>query len=331
MALMLPMRSLPGRPSTPRCVHMGICARACMHALQAFYIALYILYPRANGFYDVGFVVPFNNWYDAALAVVQLAFLGVNFELNIDVLFETELSLWQEVDLVCFGVLYIAFILFSIILLLNLLIAMLAFTFEEVREDSTLECRLSFARHVLRLETYAGFLGFNCRVGMATDDGRYVHEFRIVEGKGGKGGKAGADDPFCMNDDDSPSLADINRQLKALSEQVARSVGQTQPPPETHPFPPQDHAHHRHSHASPPPAAICSSTYSPPPPPSTPPPAPLAGDRPRVGPLRSPAPAGQMPRCLRSPAGHMPHVHAPSPALGPNLRAGAPPSTVHRL
>ena len=51
------------------------------------------------------------------------------------------LSAWQYVDLSIFLLLYLIFILMSIILLLNPLIAMLSFSFEGVREESTLKCR----------------------------------------------------------------------------------------------------------------------------------------------------------------------------------------------
>ena len=47
----------------------------------------------------------------------------------------------------------------SLILLLNLLIAMLSFTFETVREESTLQCRTSFAQHLMRLELLAESAG----------------------------------------------------------------------------------------------------------------------------------------------------------------------------
>lgn len=198
----------------------------------AAYLVLYIIYPRANGFYDVGFVTAFNSWNRAFMSIVHLAFLGVNFELNLDSSLNEPLSPWQEIDLALFVLIYFGFILFAIILLLNLLVATLANTFDDVREESTLMCRLSFARYMLRCESFAGLLGFNCRVGKATGDGRYVYEFRNIEGSGNGGD---TDDPFSSNDDDSVSLtdaknlADINRQLRALREQRIRQQEEVRP------------------------------------------------------------------------------------------------------
>jgi len=51
-------------------------------------------------------------------------------------------------------------VLMSIILLLNLLIAMLSTTFHAVYQSSTLEWRYLFAKYVLRLELFADALGF---------------------------------------------------------------------------------------------------------------------------------------------------------------------------
>jgi len=61
---------------------------------------------------------------------------------------------------------------------------MLSNTFMSVCTEATLECRLSFARLVLRLEVYGAMLGMNCKVGKPAPDGtgRYVYEFRVIEG-----------------------------------------------------------------------------------------------------------------------------------------------------
>ena len=62
-------------------------------------------------------------------------------------------------------VVYIFFIILSLILLLNLLIAMLSFTFETVREESTLQCRTSFAQRLMRLELLAQSFNMKINVG----------------------------------------------------------------------------------------------------------------------------------------------------------------------
>ena len=61
---------------------------------------------------------------------------------------------------------------------------MLSFSFDGVREASTLKCRLAFAQYVLRLEMYAEHIGIDAKVGTITPDGRRTFEFRAVEGGG---------------------------------------------------------------------------------------------------------------------------------------------------
>ena len=179
--------------------------------IVSFYCALYILYPQANGFERIGVVDSFNTWYGALVSVAQLGFLGAEFDVDMDVLSTTALSTWQRIDLVTFAALYIIFILMSIILLLNLLIAMLSYTFESVREDSTLQCRLSFARHVLWLEMFAEQLQMATKVGEKQADGRYIYPFRTVEG----GAAGGNDDPF--RKDNTMSREDLAQQIKELT------------------------------------------------------------------------------------------------------------------
>ena len=179
--------------------------------IVSFYCALYILYPQAHGFERIGVVAQFDTWYGALITVAQLGFLGAEFDVDMSVLSTVSLTSWQKVDLVCFAALYIVFILLSIILLLNLLIAMLSFTFDSVRQDSTLQCRLSFARHVLWLEMFAEQLQMQTRVGEKQADGRYIYPFRTVEG----GAAGGSDDPF--RKDDTMSSEDLAQQIRVLS------------------------------------------------------------------------------------------------------------------
>ena len=113
---------------------------------------------------------------------------------------------------------YLIFILLSIILLLNLLIAMLSFTFKAVREESTLKCRLSFAQYILRLEMYAKLMGLDTQVGGLSPDGRRVYEFRAVEG----GGKGGGEDPF--RDEHDLTLDDLKGEITALDDKLTKVV-----------------------------------------------------------------------------------------------------------
>ena len=110
-----------------------------------FYFALYILYPRAGNAY-MPQVLPFNRWYNGIRSLFELAFTGSPSVINLDINVFDELSPFQCIDFFIWLVVYLFFIILSLILLLNLLIAMLSFTFESVRNESTLQCRTSFAQ-----------------------------------------------------------------------------------------------------------------------------------------------------------------------------------------
>jgi hypothetical protein len=111
-----------------------------------------------------------------------------------------------------FIVAFFAYVLMSIVLLLNLLIAMLSSTFANVNKKSTLEWRSMFARYMLKLELLAesavkhklaartglSFLDFELRVGEPKDDsyegrrtGKRVHAFRDVKANVEGGGLEG--------------------------------------------------------------------------------------------------------------------------------------------
>lgn len=87
------------------------------------------------------------------------------------------LSPLQLFALACFSACYILFILLSVVLLLNLLIALLTHTFDEVLDNSTLEARLHFSRYLIKLELLAEPLGMRTRVGERALDGRYLYSF----------------------------------------------------------------------------------------------------------------------------------------------------------
>ena len=73
-----------------------------------------------------------------------LAFLGNPLKLGLQS--DAELSVFQRVDMFVFVGAYVFYVLMSIILLLNLLIAMLGYTFASVTADAVLEWRVMFAR-----------------------------------------------------------------------------------------------------------------------------------------------------------------------------------------
>lgn len=165
---------------------------------------------------------------------MQLAFLGAEFDFDLGSVVEADnLSGWQYIDLWIFLVLYLIFILMSIILLLNLLIAMLSFSFEGVREESTLKCRLSFSRYVLRLEMYAELLGLPIKVGALEEDGKRVTIFRSVEGSGKiiedgvvvAAAEGGNGDPFRDNnpyslDELEPEIKNIQQNQELMDEKI---------------------------------------------------------------------------------------------------------------
>ena len=129
-----------------------------------FYIALFFLYPRA-GTLSMPQVRDFNTWYSALQALFLLAFTGSPSNIDIEVDFTT-LSNMQAFDFALWLFVYLMFTILSLILLLNLLIAMLSFTFESVRDESTLQCRTSFAQGIIRLELLADSFGMAYQVSL---------------------------------------------------------------------------------------------------------------------------------------------------------------------
>jgi len=72
-----------------------------------------------------------------------------------ELVFELRYLPAQLVELVFFGLFYMLYCLFALVVLLNLLIAMLGFTFSSVQDDAVLQWRLLYARNVLRMESLA--------------------------------------------------------------------------------------------------------------------------------------------------------------------------------
>jgi len=190
-----------------------------------FYIALFFLYPRA-GTLSMPQVRDFNTWYSALQALFLLAFTGSPSHIDIEVDFTT-LSNMQAFDFTLWLVVYLMFTILSLILLLNLLIAMLSFTFESVRDESTLQCRTSFAQGIIRLELLADSFGMAYQVGEEQGTDR-VYTFRTVEGKsqGSSGGGDGGD-PFAVST--GTALERIESKLGSLEkveEQLAKVQAQ---------------------------------------------------------------------------------------------------------
>jgi hypothetical protein len=184
--------------------------------MAMFYFALYILYPRAGSVY-LPQVMPFNKAKNGIRSLFELAFTGSPSVIDLDADF-SEFTAFQLVDFFVWLALYLLFIIMSLILLLNLLIAMLSFTFETVREESTLQCRTSFAQHLMRLELLAESAGMAINVGEFKGDDNYTFDFRSVESADGAASEGG-DDPF-SNPDGGP-LARIESKLDALEAKLS--------------------------------------------------------------------------------------------------------------
>ena len=73
----------------------------------------------------------------------------------------------KHFNLFIFASMYFMYIFLSMILLLNLLIALLGSTFSKTQEQATLQGRMAYARIVLRLELIAEFFEFDTRAGRA--------------------------------------------------------------------------------------------------------------------------------------------------------------------
>lgn len=155
--------------------------------------------------------------------MATLAFLQEPIEIELASEQLLALSGWQRVDMVVFVCFYILYVLMSIILLLNLVIAMLSFNFNIVYDKSTLEWRLMFARYVLRMELIARSLGcWDLHVGEKKGD-KYIWSFRDVTANAEGGGASG--NPFentDLLDDDEKEKEERQRDL--LTNQLLAKV-----------------------------------------------------------------------------------------------------------
>ena len=166
---------------------------------------------------------PFNKWYNALRSLVELAFTGSPASINLEVENFVELSKSQVAALGLWFALYILYILFSLILLLNLLIAMLSFTFDTVRDESTLQCRTSFAQLIMRFEIAAASLNMPTCVGEMKEGGKYTYDFRqVAESVEGGVATGGSSDPFANQTSSATgSTARLEQKLADLSAELA--------------------------------------------------------------------------------------------------------------
>jgi len=207
-----------------------------------FLSVLYTVYPR-SGNDQLELFAEMNGMASAAVAIFQLSLIGE--PMQIDQQFLSRLDVWtlmggmQAFNIFVFVGLYVLYIVLSLVLLLNLLIALLTYTFERIQESSLLISRLIFAQNVMHLELIAHSLSMDTRCGKRIADGRYVYEFRSVErrqlygedaGDGYAGDLHGGSNPF---EEPLPTpmgrvertLAQVHSQLAELAHEVASLKG----------------------------------------------------------------------------------------------------------
>ena len=198
--------------------------------MMTFYITLYTMYPRAGDVY-IPHVMKFNAWYTAIQSLLELAFTGSPANVNLDVDYD-DLSYSQTAGLVVFFAIYVFYGVLSVILLINLLIAMLSFTFETVLKDSTLSSRTAFAQCIMRLELIAHSFGMPTAVGDHKGDGVYTYDFRSVD-KDEKDGMPAAAicpgnaDPFAEKEGGAlerleSHILELQRQLTKVDQRMER-------------------------------------------------------------------------------------------------------------
>jgi len=184
--------------------------------MTAFSAAMFILYPR-SGEGIITTIPAFNTWYSALYAQLGVALVGNPTTLYTDPALLEPLGPWEMVDMMLFFVCYFFFVLISLILLLNLFIAMLSNTFEESTQEAILQSRTSFAQGILKLELLADSFGMPTKVGEAQGEGgdTRVFAFRSVKKNSEGGGTGGSADPFEVPDEGG-AIARIEAKLEQL-------------------------------------------------------------------------------------------------------------------
>jgi len=168
--------------------------------ITTFWMTLYVLYPR-GGANQLPHVAKFNEGPESFLALLDLSFVGEPVDIEIlaqETLLSSDnvLSPWQLVDLATWGFFYYSWLIISLVLLVNLLIAMMSATYSEVFGEATLQARLSLAKHVFKLELIATQLAtdssrmarmaflpfdFTTHVGARQPGGKHVYVFKAID------------------------------------------------------------------------------------------------------------------------------------------------------
>ena len=155
---------------------------------------LFIIYPR-SGNRSLDLFPEFNDHILSSVSLVELAIFGNSFYLHTQQSdgMDKEMVPLQQLALALFVGFYFCFVLLLVVVMMNLLVALLSNTFDDVQLQSTLQSRLGFARRLVRLELVANALGMRTRVGepiktsnqaavgsVAVAPERYFHIFRAM-------------------------------------------------------------------------------------------------------------------------------------------------------
>ena len=166
--------------------------------LFTFGLVVFMCYPVQWGSSSLGLVATFDEGFVPSFkGLLELALLGV--ELDFD---PTQfMGIWSDesynttirVDTIFFLLAYLFYMIFALVLLLNLLIAMMSTTYESIMECAVLEWRVDFARMILKIELECEWLvnppnyfcglvkPWDLHAGERTPDGkRYLLEFKNV-------------------------------------------------------------------------------------------------------------------------------------------------------
>jgi len=143
----------------------------------AFIFTMVTIYPDHPSAGPLPQAPELMHWFTAANAILLSGFTGEPLDINLHPDYIAPLGPFQKLNLSVFYSVYIVYIFLSLILLLNLLIALLGSTFSKTQAESSLQGRLAFARIVLRLELVADALHINTRAGEQDGD-KFVHNFR---------------------------------------------------------------------------------------------------------------------------------------------------------
>ena len=143
----------------------------------AFYLALFIVYPR-SGSHVLPHSRDFNSAHRSFFALLDMAFLAEKVDFDVLPAGWNAIGIEQKVGFALWILLYYLFLVVSCILMLNFLIAQMSHTIDGVLAAATLQSRLGFATHVMKLELLASFIGMETRVGERTDFGTYIFTFK---------------------------------------------------------------------------------------------------------------------------------------------------------